>query len=121
MLHLSFNNFNKPVNTYNGGRVWLTCVGRRCADGRGLLWNRSAWSLSVDIFRWSCAGGHGGGSVVTQCGVVVWEMRCSHQPLSNQTGVFSVGVDVDAIKHERSPRFKRWCLTSIARRYKSST
>ena len=55
----------------------------RLGNNEQIMWNRSAWSLSVVIFRWSCASGHGGGNVITQCGVIVWEMRCSRQPLSN--------------------------------------
>ena len=46
-------------------------VGWSALRGRPqFVWNRSAWSLSVVIFRWSCASGHGGGNRIT-----VWSYR----------------------------------------------
>ena len=50
--------------------MWLTCFGRRCADGRSLLWNLSAWSLSVVPFRRSCVGGLGCNNRIALCGTI---------------------------------------------------
>ena len=71
-----------------GGRVWLTCVGRRCTDGRNLLGNRLMWSWSVVPFRWSCARGHGCDNKVAQFGVIIWEMRCAGHPILSNGCVF---------------------------------
>ena len=65
-------------------------------------------------FRWYCASGHGCGNGITQCGVIVCEMRCAGHPilssssLNFQTAAVSVGFDLNAIEHERSSSMKRF-------------
>ena len=87
----------------NGGHVWLMCVGRRCADGRSLLWNRRRGRCRLFYF---------GGLVLADMAMAT---QLHSMELSSgkydvpviryfQTAAFSVGFDLDAIEHERSSR-----------------
>ena len=71
-----------------------------------LSWNLSAGSLSGVPFRRSCVGGQ---AVATELRCVELSSgKCDVLVSHFQTAVFSVGFDVNAIKHERSSRFKRF-------------
>ena len=66
--------------------------------------------MSVVPFRRSCVGGQ---AVATELHCVELSSgKCDVLVSHFQTAVFSVGVDVDGIKHERSPHFKRFNIKS---------